>query len=75
MKTERTSNTTERIREGNYVAEVEITLHYGTTEWDPTIEREDVEKLDRVRRALRGGDLKAAAREAKIFELHPVAAE
>ena len=35
----------------------------------------DVRKLDDVRLALRRGDLKAAAKLGRVFELRPVAAE
>ena len=35
----------------------------------------DAEKLDAVRLALRQGDLKAAAKLARVYELKPVAAE
>jgi hypothetical protein len=35
----------------------------------------DAKKLDEVRLALRNGDLAAAAKLAKIYELKPVAAE
>jgi hypothetical protein len=63
----------ERIYEGKYVAEVSIDLVEGDTEWAPYVPEQDVLKLDRVRLALRRGDIAAAAREAKVFELTPVA--
>jgi hypothetical protein len=73
MSRERT--TIKHIHEGNLAADVAITLHYDQTGWDPTIDRGDVEKLDRVRLALRRGDVAAAAKEAKVFELMPLAGE
>jgi len=39
------------------------------------VSAEDVRKLDEVRLALRRGDLVAAARLARVYELKPVAAE
>jgi hypothetical protein len=63
------------IREGRYAAEVEITLIDDETPWAPTVAKEDVFKTDRVRLALRRGDIKAAAKEAKVFELLPVEGE
>lgn len=66
--------TVKHIHEGRYAADVSITLHYDGSGWDPTIDREDVEKLERVRLALRLGDIAAASREAKVFELLPVSA-
>ena len=63
------------VREGSYVAEVEITLIDTDHEWAPYVSAADVRKLDEARRALRDGDLQAAARLGRIFELKPVAAE
>jgi predicted transcriptional regulator len=63
------------IHEGRYAAEVEITLIDDETPWAPIVAKEDVFKTDRVRLALRRGDIKAAAKEAKVFELLPLAGE
>jgi hypothetical protein len=67
--------TVKHIHEGKFAADVTITLHYDDTGWDPTIDRPDIEKLERVRLALRRGDVAAAAKEAKVFELMPLAGE
>ncbi len=67
-----TEKVTNLIHEGKYAARVEITHHYSGSGWDPTIDAEDVRKLERVRAALRAGDVAAAAKEAKVFELVPV---
>lgn len=75
MNQERTERTIKHIQEGKYAANVEITFHYGGTAWDPTIDAQDIEKLERVRLALRRGDVAAAAKEAKVFELLPLAGE
>jgi hypothetical protein len=74
MTPTRTETTVKHIHEGKYAADVRITLHYDGSGWDPTIDREDVEKLERVQVALRRGDLAAASREAKVFELLPISA-
>ena len=64
------------IDEGRYAADVEVTLHYNNeNDWSPTIGPDDIEKLDRVIRALKKGDVQAAAKEAKLFELLPLAGE
>ena len=63
------------IHEGRFAAEVEVTLHYSGTDWDATIDLPDIQKLERVRLALRRGDIAAAAKEAKVFELLPLAGE
>ena len=75
MTTLRIERTTKHIREGRYAADVDVELRYGETPWDPTIGPADIEKLDRVRLALRRGDVSAAAKEAKVFELLPLAGE
>ena len=71
----RTSKTVEIVREGRYVAEVEVSLIETDSDWSPYFPLEDAEKLDKVRSALRDGDLKTASKLARIFELTPVAAE
>jgi hypothetical protein len=70
-----TGKQTQLIHEGRYAAEIEITLIDDGTPWSPLVAKEDVAKTDRVRLALRCGDIKAAAKEAKVFELLPVAGE
>ena len=67
----------EIIHEGKYAAEVpvEVIEEDGEGGWAPYLSVEDVLKLERVRKALRRGDLKAAAKLGKVYELTPVAAE
>jgi len=60
------------IYEGEYAAEVDITLITTDDEWSPYLSLEDAYKLDDVRQALRQGDLKTAAQMARIFKLTPV---
>jgi hypothetical protein len=71
----RSSEAVELVREGRYVAEVSVHLIETGSEWSPYLSLEDAQKLDEVRLALRRGDLKAAARLGKVYELKPVAAE
>ena len=70
-----TRPTLEFVHEGRYAAEVEVTLIEDEGAWSPYFSLEDAEKLDAVRIALRNGDLKAAAKLARVYELKPVAAE
>ncbi len=70
-----TRKRTQMIHEGRYAAEVEITLIDDETPWAPIVAKEDAFKADRVRLALRRGDIKTAAKEAKVFELLPLAGE
>ena len=66
---------THAVHVGQYMAEVPINYEYLGEEWDYAIGPDDVAKIERVRAALKIGNLATAAKEAKIFELHPVAAE
>ena len=68
-----TRKTIELIREANYVAEVPVELIEDDTAWSPYFSVQDALKLDEVRLALRRGDVKTAAKYAKVFELTPVA--
>jgi hypothetical protein len=64
----------ELIREGRYAAEVAVELIEDETVWSPYLSLEDARKLDAVRLALRAGDVAAAAKHGRVFELHPVSA-
>jgi len=61
------------IREGEYMAEVEVEVLYEEGGWSPYLSVEDARKLDEIRSALRRGDIKAAASmQARVFTLTPV---
>jgi hypothetical protein len=64
---------TKILREGQYVAEVEVELMEADDGWSPYLSMDDAYLLDDVRAALRRGDIKAAARLARVFTLTPVA--
>lgn len=63
---------TKLIHEGEYAAEVEVELSETDDEWSPYLSLEEAYKLDDVRDALRRGDLRVAARHARVFSLTPV---
>jgi hypothetical protein len=65
--------TTKLIHIGEYVAEVPIELIYDDNAWSPSLSNDDALKIDRVRDALESGDVKAASKDAKVFELKAVA--
>jgi hypothetical protein len=67
--------TTKLIHEGKYAAEVPIELLYSEDSWSPTMSLEDARKLETVQLALQRGDVAAAAKHGRVFELTPVAAE
>jgi hypothetical protein len=60
------------IREGKYVAEVEVEMIYTDEGWSPYLSLDDAYKLDDVRDSLRRGDLKSVSKLAKIYTLTPV---
>ena len=68
-------NTRERtklVHEGNYVAEVDVELLEEPEGWSPYLSLENAYRLDEVREALRRGDIKTAAKYARVFSLTPV---
>jgi hypothetical protein len=68
-----TRRTIKLIHQGRYAAEIPIELIEGDTGWSPYLSVEDATKLDAVRRALREGDVAAAAKYGRVFALVPVA--
>ena len=63
------------VREGEFVAEVEVSLMEAEGGWTPYLSLEDAYKLDDVRDALRAGDVKRASQLAnRVYRLTPVEA-
>ena len=60
------------VHEGRYAAEVKVEVIESDTGWAPYLSLPDARKLDEVRQALRKGNLKAAARLGRVYELTPV---
>ncbi|MBC2695382.1 MAG: hypothetical protein HF982_08935 [Desulfobacteraceae bacterium] len=65
---------TKLMHEGQYVAEVDVELIDMNKGWFPYLSLDDAYKLDDIRNALQMGDIKSAARLARIFTLTPIAA-
>jgi hypothetical protein len=65
---------TKLVQEGEFVAEVDISLIITDDEWSPYLSLADANKLDDVRQALRQGDIEAAVAMARVYKLTPVAA-
>ena len=63
---------TKLVHEGQYAAEVDVDLIDTDTGWSPYLSLPDAQKLDQVRKALRGGDLKRASQLARVFQLRPI---
>jgi len=61
------------VHEGNYVAEIEVTLMEDDTGWSPYLSVEDSCRLDDVRDALRRKDFDLAATYGQIYELRLLA--
>lgn len=64
----------EFVREGKYAAEVPIELIEEEGGWSPYLCLDDARKIEKVRLALRQGDLTTAAKLGSVFELLPVSA-
>jgi hypothetical protein len=62
------------IHVGKYAAEIPVDLIEDDTGWSPYLSFEDATKLDAVRKALRAGDVAAAAKHGRVFELTPISA-
>lgn len=63
------------VQAGKYVAEVTVESIPDDGAWGPYLSLDDALKIQRVEKALKAGDLKAAAQEASVYELKPVTAE
>ena len=62
------------VKEGEYVAEVQVELIDDPDAWGPYLSVQDAEKLDRVRAALKASDTSTAGKLAKVYRLTPVSA-
>jgi hypothetical protein len=62
------------VHEGKYAAEVPVALIDDEGGWSPYLSFADATKVADVARALRRGDLAAAAKLGRVFELLPVSA-
>ncbi len=61
------------VREGEFVAEVDVELVEAEGAWTPYLSLEDAYKLDDVRDALRAGDIVRASKLAdRVYRLTPV---
>jgi len=65
---------TKLIREGRYIAKVDVEMIETGDDWSPYLSVEASYKLDDVRNALKQGDIRAASRLARVYSLTPVAA-
>jgi hypothetical protein len=62
----------EKIVKGRYMAEVDIRCEDDGTPFSPDVVQEDEFKTDRVRAALKRGDIAAAKRETRVYEISEV---
>jgi hypothetical protein len=66
-------STTKLVREGDFMAEVDVDLVETEDAWAPDMALEDAYRLDDLRHALRAGDVERASRLAdRIYRLTPV---
>ncbi len=69
-----TRNTLKLIRQGEYVAEIEVELNDEPEGWGPYLSLADAQRLDQVRSALSKGDLAGASQLARVYRLTPIKA-
>ena len=70
-----TKATKRLVREGDFVAEVDVNLIEADGGWAPYLSLEDAYRLDDVREALRSGDLRRASQlGSRVYKLTPVSA-
>jgi hypothetical protein len=70
-----TKTTKRLVREGDFVAEVNVDLIDTVGGWAPYLSLDDAYRLDDVREALRAGDISRASRLAsRVYRLTPVTA-
>ena len=67
-----TRRQTQLVREGQYLAEIEVELIEADEGWAPYLSLEEAEKLDRVRQALRFGEIEKASQLGRVFRLSPI---
>jgi hypothetical protein len=65
----------EYIHEGHLVVEVDVALIETDSAWSPYYSTQDVRKMEAAREALRRGDIAAAKKLGRVYEMKPVAAE
>ena len=66
------TKSTKLVREGEFVAEVDVELIVTDEEWSPYLSVDDAYKLDDVRSALRIGDIEMASKLGRVFKLTPI---
>lgn len=71
-KSEKIVHSVELVREGRYIAEIDVQLIETGTGWSPLLSLSDAEKLEDARAALRRGDLDEAAKLGRLYHLTPV---
>jgi hypothetical protein len=61
------------VREGDFVAEVDVEVVEAENGWTPYVSLEDAYRMDDVREALRAGDVKRASQLARrVYRLTPL---
>lgn len=71
-ETVKLNRTKKLVREGEYLAEVEVDLIDSDDDWAPYFSVDGAIKLDAVREALKWDDVKAASSIARVFRLVPI---
>lgn len=64
---------TKRLYIGDVMAEMEVTMTDEPRAWGPHIVPSELNRIDAVRKALQSGDFQAAAKEARLYSVKPMA--
>jgi len=64
---------TKRLYVGDVMAEIEVNMTDEPEAWGPHIDPEELDRIDSIREALKSGNLEAAAKEARLYSVKPLA--
>ena len=64
---------TKRLYVNDVMAEIDVAMTDEPEAWGPHIEPSELDRIDGVRAAIKAGDLQAAAREARLYSVKPLA--
>ena len=62
-----------RIYVGDVMAEIQVSMIEEPEAWGPHISPCELDRIDQLRRTLKAGDLKSAAKLAKLYSITPLA--
>jgi len=64
---------TKRIYINDIMAEIDVAMTEEPKAWGPHIEPSELDRIDAVRDAIKAGNLKDTAKEARLYSVKPLA--